>query len=252
VPPSGSKNIAAAYRVGLGRAGDVEPPRLSRLKRANPLLDRAVNVTPVTGGAEPAGAEAIRAQATRWIRTFDRAVSTADLADLALTMPGIARAAARWTQGAGAILVVATADGEPPPTLDAVRAFLDARRDVSVPLELRGPRPRSIRLSVDLEPDPAYLVEIIRNGIRNALFGADPSAPGLFTFAARGLGQPAFLSEVYERLEAVPGVIDVRITRFEGGGAEAVADVVTAGVDEWLQLLPNDLTLQTAAPVTVT
>ncbi len=98
VPPSGKKNIAAVYRVGLGRAGDVEPRRLSRLKRAHPLLDRVVNVTPVSGGAEPADAEAIRSQSTRWIRTFDRAVSVSDLADLALTMPGIARAASRWDQ----------------------------------------------------------------------------------------------------------------------------------------------------------
>ena len=54
VPPSGKKNIAAVYRVGLGRAGDVEPRRLSRLKRAHPLLDRVVNLTPISGGAEPA------------------------------------------------------------------------------------------------------------------------------------------------------------------------------------------------------
>jgi hypothetical protein len=252
VPPSGSKNVAASYRVGLGRAGDVEPPRLSRLKRANPLLDHAVNITPVNGGAERAGAEAIRAQATRWIRTFDRAVSTSDLADLALTMPGIARTASRWDQSTGAILVVATAEGDQPPALDAVRAFLDARRDVTVPLELRGPSARSVRLTVDLEPDPSYLVEIVKDGIRNALFGDDQAAPGMFTFTARGLGQPAFLSEVYERLEAVPGVIGVRITHFEGGGSDDVADVVTAGVAEWLQLLPNDLTLTTVAPVAVT
>ncbi|MDX6514056.1 MAG: hypothetical protein QOE36_3560, partial [Gaiellaceae bacterium] len=90
VPPSGRKNVAAVYRVGLGRAGDVEERRLSRLKRAHPLLARVVNVTPVSGGAEPADAEAIRSQSTRWIRTFDRAVSVSDLADLALTMPGIA------------------------------------------------------------------------------------------------------------------------------------------------------------------
>ncbi len=248
VPPSGKKNIEATYRVGLGRAGDVEPPRLSRLKRANPLLDHAINVTSVSGGAEPADAEAIRAQATRWIRTFDRAVSAGDLADLALTMPGIARAASRWEPG-GAVLVVATSDGDPPPTLDAVRAFLDARRDVAVSLRVKGPTARPIRLVVELEPDPAYLVEIVKDGLRRALYGDDAAAPGMFTFAARGLGQPAFLSEVYERLEAVPGVIGVRITHFEGGGTETVANVITAAVDEWLQLVPNDLTLTTVAPV---
>jgi predicted phage baseplate assembly protein len=243
VPPSGRKNITAVYRVGLGRAGDVEPPRLSRLRRAHPLLERATNVTPVSGGVQPAGPEAVRTQSTRWIRTFDRAVSVTDLADLALTMPGIARAGARWDQALGAVLVVATADGAAPPALDAVRAFLDARRDVSVPLVLRPPRPRDLVLAVDVDPDPAFLLEVVRDSVRRALFGEQEQAPGLFTFAARGLGQPAYLSEVYQRLEAVPGVVGVTITRFASREAAGRADVVPAGVDEWLRLLPNDLTV---------
>jgi predicted phage baseplate assembly protein len=246
VPPSGSKNITAVYRVGLGRAGDVEPGRLSRLKRAHPLLDRVVNLTPVSGGAEPADAEAIRAQSTRWIRTFDRAVSVSDLADLALTMPGIARAASRWDQARGAVLVVATAAGAAPPDLAAVRAFLDARRDATVPLELAGPRPRDVRISVEVEHDPAYLIEAVFDSLRLALHGEDEDAPGMFTFPARGLGQPAFLSEVYGRLEAVPGVIGVIVSGFESDDTDPIADVITADVDQWLRLAPNDLTLNSA------
>jgi predicted phage baseplate assembly protein len=251
VPTSGRKNITAVYRVGLGRVGDVEARRLSRLKRAHPLLDRVVNVTPVSGGAEPADPAAIRSQATRWIRTFDRAVSVADLADLALTMPGIARAASRWDQSHGAMLVVATAAGEPPAALDAVRAFLDARRDVTAALEVRGPQPRAVRITVEVEPDPAYLVEVVKNGVRAALHGETEDAPGMFTFPARELGQPAFLSEVYARLEAVAGVIGVRIIGFETDdmpeGTPPAAPVITAGVEEWLRLAPNDLTLSTTS-----
>lgn len=248
VPPSGSKNVTAAYRVGLGRAGDVALRRVTRLKRAHPLLDRVVNVTPISGGAEPADAEAIRSQSTRWIRTFDRAVSVSDLADLALTMPGIARAASRFDQASGAVLVVATAAGEEPAALDAVRAFLDARRDIGVPLLLKGPQPRPVRIAVDLEPDPAYLAELVKGALRLALHGTAEEAPGMFTFAVRGLGQPAFLSEVYSLLEAVPGVIGVRVRTFESDGTETVADVIRADVDEWLSLAANDLTVTILAP----
>jgi Baseplate J-like protein len=248
VPPSGRKNIAAVYRVGLGRAGDVEPRRLSRLKRAHPLLDRVVNVTAISGGAEPADAEAIRSQSTRWIRTFDRAVSVSDLADLALTMPGIARTASRWDQARGAVLVVATAAGEAPAAKDAVRAFLDARRDVTVPLVLEDPVARAVQITVNVEPDPAYLVEIVKDAVRTALYGDAEDAPGMFTFPARQLGQPAFLSEVYGRLEAVPGVIGVRVDRFATDGADTVEDVITADVHEWLWLAPQDLSLTAFLP----
>lgn len=246
VPPSGRKNVTVEYRVGLGEAGDVEPRRLSRLGRAHPLVDRVVHVTPVSGGTQPAGPDAIRSQATRFIRTFDRAVSVPDLSDLALTMPGIARAAARWDQTAGAILVVATASGEAPPALDAVRAFLDARRDTSVPLAIRGPQPLDLAVAVELEPDPAYLVELVKTDVRLALHGDSDDAPGMFTFPARGLGQPAYLSEVYQRLEALPGVIGVRVTGFAARSEPGVVDVIPAGVEEWLRLEPADLAVTLA------
>ena len=249
VPPSGDKNVTGAYRVGLGRDGDVEPHRLSRIKRAHLLLARADNLTAVAGGTGAADPGAVRAQATRYIRTFDRAVSVTDVADLALTIPGIARAAARWDQSLGIRLTVATATGATPPALDVVRAFLDARRDVSVPLTLVEPEPRELRIVVDLEADPAWLVEAVEQSIREALHGTAEDAPGMFTFPARDLGQPAFRSEVYARLEALPGVIGVTVTTFQAvellSGAHPVeaADVVTAAEDQWLHLSPAELTI---------
>lgn len=248
VPPSGSKNISATYRVGLGSVGNVESPRLSRLKRAHPLLDRALNITSISGGTEPADSAAIRTQATRWIRTFDRAVSVSDLADLALTMPGIARAAARWDPIRGAVLVVATAAGEAPPDLAVVRAFLDARRDATLRLELDGPHPREVYLGVEVEPDPAFLVEVVKDGLRQALHGDRPDAPGLFTFPARGLGQPSYLSEVYARVESVTGVVGATVTSFFSRDGAGVVDVIPADVDEWLRLRPQDLTLSISPP----
>jgi hypothetical protein len=238
VPPSGARNVTADYRVGLGTVGDLEPRRLSRLKRAHPLVERVVNATPLSGGAAPAGPDAIRAQATRWIRTFDRAVSVSDLADLALTMPGVARAAARYDQAAGAVLVVATAAGQKPPpgAMQAIRAFLDSRRDVSVPLQVTGPKVREVFLTVVVERDPAYLAETVDDAVRSALLAQ-------FSFAARGLGQPAYLSEVYARLEAVPGVIGVRITRFGSRSTAVIADIIGAEVDEWLHLDARALAL---------
>ncbi len=141
------------------------------MKRAHPLLDRVSNATPLLGGTAPAGIDDTRSQAPRFIRTFDRAVSVSDLADLALTIPGIARAAARWDQATGAILVVATGSGETPPGLETVRAFLDTRRDVTVPLHIVGPQPHNLRVTVEIEADPGYLAEVVKATVRAALHG---------------------------------------------------------------------------------
>ncbi len=213
--------------------------RLSRIKRAHPLLDHVLNLTPVAGGTEPAGPDDVRSQATRWIRTFDRAVSVADLADLALTMPGIARAAARWNQRLGAVLVVATAQGDPPNPISAVRAFLDARRDTGVPLTLRGPSPHDVELAVQLEPDPAWLPETVTGAVRAALTGR-------FSFPAEQLGAPGFLSEVYALLEALPGVVSVRVDRFATSGRTGIADAIRPELEGWLRLLPQNLSVTVA------
>lgn len=247
VPPAGRRNITAVYRVGLGLAGDAAAGRITRIKRSHPLLDRAVNLTAVTGGADPARPEQIRSLATRWIRTFDRAVSASDLADLSLSIPGIARASARFDPVRGLSLTLATPTGELPPALAPIRAFLDDRRDTSVPLRFVAPAPRDVQLSVLVTTDPAYLVEAVKASVRATLHGDSETAPGMFTFAARDLGQPAFRSEVYARLEALPGVIGVQVTRFGSRDADGLADQIPADPDEWLRLQPNDLTLDTAA-----
>ena len=233
VPPAGA-SIDASYRILLGTSGNAGVGRLSRVKRAHPLLDHVVNLTPITGGAEPAAPADVRAQATRWIRTFDRAVSVADLADLALTMPGVARAAAYWAQQEGAVLVVATRDGDTPNPLSAVRTFLDVRRDTTIPLTLRGPTPHDVDVAVVVAAHPDWLPEVVEAAVRDALLRR-------FAFPAEQLGQPGFLSEVYALVDALPGAVSLRVSRFATVGNGGVADAVRPESSGWLRLQPQHL-----------
>ena len=261
VPPSGKKHVVATYRVGLGLAGNVGPGRVSRIKKSHPLLEEVTNPLPVGGGTEPASAEDVRHQATRYLKSFDRAVSVQDHADLCLLFPGVARASATWTElgtagpsGAkgpvGVRVIAATSEGEAPEALAELRAFLQARRDGSVPLQVVGPSPLDLLLTLYVEVDPAYLEQDVEEGVRAALHGPDPADPGSFTFAARELGQPAFLSEVYARVAAVPGVAFAEVRRFTlAGVSPAVAHVLKPAPEEWLRLLPEALSFATPSEV---
>lgn len=257
IPPAGKRHVTARYRVGLGRAGNAEARRVSRIKKAHPLLSRAYNPLRVGGGADPAGAREIRAQAACFIKTFDRAVSAQDHADLALLFPGVARAAAYLTMSQPAKeggapsdqartevirVVVADAAGKRPEATSAIQKFLEARRDSRVPLELKGPSIQDVKLKVHVEVDPAYLPEAVLGAVREALYGEREDAPGLFTFAQRGLGKSAFLSEVYDAITALPGVAFVEITEFdlvESDEDWRVLDVIPAAPGAWLRLLPE-------------
>jgi hypothetical protein len=178
------------------------------------------------------------------VRTFDRAVSVQDHADLALLFPGVARAAARLANG-GIEVVVATADGGSPPLAD-VASFLNARRDTSLRLLVSESEAVNLFLSLLVEHDPTYLTERVRRALHAALFGAAPAAPGMFTFPARTFGQAAHLSEVYQRVAEVEGVTFVDVTQFRIADVGAVMDVLQVSPRQWLQLPPAHLDLSLA------
>ena len=243
IPPSGDRNITVNYRVNLGTDGNAAKARVSRIPKSTPVLEQAVNLTPIAGGAEPAAVEDIRMQATRFIRTFDRAVSVPDHADLALLFPGVARAAARWIDGKGIELVVATAAGDPVEATDALRAFMDMRRDTTVVLQIVEPQAVDIALNLDIEVDPAYLNEIVKLDVQDVLYGeagAGNGRPGAFTFAARDFGQAAFVSEIYETVAKVEGVARATVTRFDLVPDTDVSDTIAATPRQWLRLKPEN------------
>jgi hypothetical protein len=241
LPPAGRGNITARYRVGLGSGGNVAAGQLTRLVKNHPLVDRVVNPVATGGGTEPASGEAIRHQATRYIRTFDRAVSIRDHADLALLFPGVARASARLADGR-IELTAATADGAPLPDRDKLFELLDARRDTTLPLAPADPVALPIAVRLYIEPDPAFLPRDVEAAIRAALLGAAPAAPGLFTFAARDLGQAAHRSEVHAALARVPGVSFAQLLIFDLAPGTGLRDVLQPRPHEWLRLEAAALT----------
>lgn len=254
IPPSGQRHILATYRVGLGREGNADAGRVNRIPRAHPLLMRATNPVPVYGGTEPADVRGVRTQATRRIRTFDRAVSVRDHADLALLFAGVERASARWTEVApgheGVELVVSTLEGELPPSsvLEALRLFLDTRRDTSVALRLRAPEPLEVAVQLRVGLVSGEPEEAVRQRLREALHGEREEAPGLFTLRARELGEPATLGDVHRVLEQVPGILFTEVERLrEAGplpeGTPEVREVLRPASHQWLRLRPENLTL---------
>lgn len=243
IPSSGKKHIRAIYRFGLGEDGNVDGDQINRIKKAHPLVERAFNPTATVGGAIPAGLHDLQAQATRYIRTFERAVSIQDHADVALLYPGIVRSAARMVEGTIEV-IVATAEGEAADELTAeVAAFLEVRRDTELPLRVIAPDPIDIYLSIEIEHDPAYLRENIRLEVQDKLLSDDPDQPGLFAFGDRMLGQAAHRSHIYERVAAVEGVDFVRITRFALADDTTYYDLLRVTPKQWLRLQPQNLDL---------
>ena len=58
----------------------------------------------------------------------------------------------------------------------------------------------------------------------------------MFTFPAQASGSRPISSACTQRLDAEPGVVGVRVLAFSSVSLAGVADVVPAGIDEWLRL----------------
>lgn len=97
--PRGRSNVrAATYRTGGGPRGNRPAGAVSELKTAIPYVAGAVNVDAATGGTRREDEPRVRARGPRRLRHGGRAVTAADLEDLAFeAAPEITRAHAMTT-----------------------------------------------------------------------------------------------------------------------------------------------------------
>jgi hypothetical protein len=195
--PTGSNNVRAKYRKGIGAAGNVKPGALAQ------LLDRPLGVKGVSnplaasGGVDPESEDAARTSIPLGVRTLGRA-------DYARAFTGVVKASATVLplRGGRTIVVTVAFDfGERLADLgDALRTHGDPRVQVVV---LEGTT-ETFRLALKVVVDPAYEQDAVLAGVEAALRDA-------FSFEARGLTEPVSLSEIVATAHTVAGVLGVDV-----------------------------------------
>jgi uncharacterized phage protein gp47/JayE len=226
-PPSGSNNIHARYRKGLGKGGNLPSDTIQQLIDSVPSLRSVTNPLPSSGGSDRDSLGQIRVAAPASLRTFSRAVSTPDYAALALKFPGIAKATATWILSDPVSLqaiahpyvqlTVATVDQVPiqgTPLAGKLRQFLDRHRDPNVLLRLQDSSPVYLEVTVEVDIDLRYPHQGTLSQVQAALNpGENPDGTfGYFAFDRLQFGQSIFLSAVYAVVQNVAGVNSATIT----------------------------------------
>ncbi|XUL93966.1 putative baseplate assembly protein [Streptomyces galilaeus] len=222
--PTGTANIAARYRVGLGRAGNLRPGQLSQL-RAKPLgINAVVNPLATGGGTDADTDAALRGRAPLPTLAMDRLVGLRDYADFTLARAGIGRAAAaRLTVGGRELVHVTVAgvdDAELAPDTAVVTSLLAAFRRYGNPGVPTAVAPRTrwnlvLESRIGIAPDrsAALLEPRVRAQFER-----------VFSFDVRELGQSAYLAEAVAALQGVPGVLFVDVRRFGATHGTTPAD----------------------------
>jgi predicted phage baseplate assembly protein len=222
-PGSGSNNIQATYRNGIGSAGLARAGQISTLLSRPLGLKAVTNPLPSSGAADPETIDQARSNAPTSVTTIDRIVSLEDVGNFAATSAGIAKAAASWIWDGSRYVACVTAAGvggaPVAPGTDQYNSLLQAMvnaGDGTLPLTLCSYVPRTFTVAATITPDPALVPSDVLAAVKAALADA-------FGFAARSFGQPVFSSEVIATMQNVPGVVALALNDFNYSG------VVSAG-----------------------
>lgn len=207
--PSGQGNVRAAYRAGIGSAGNARAGQISLLA-ARPLgVNSVANPLAASGGADHDGGERIRANtplAALSLAPLSRLVSVADYAYFARRYAGVGQAVARkLADGAFECVHVTLAGVDDAPLrpdddlVSSLRAACAAFGDPALPVVIDIRELVALFIQARVAVLPGHDWDTVKLAIQDRLHD-------LFSFDRRRLGQSAYLSEVIGAIQPVAGV----------------------------------------------
>ena len=209
-------NVTATYRIGLGRAGDVNAGQVSQLATRPQGVTGVTNPLRASGGVDPDDTELARRATPLRMLALDRLLSVRDYEDFARARDGIGTASAsKLSDGRRQVVHVTVAGTDDVPLDDtsavvtALRAAYAVNGDPHQPVQVAVRALVLLILGAGIHVAPDYQWSLVAPAVRAAL---------LDRFGARRqqLGQPVYLSEVIATMQAVPGVDYLEVYTFTG------------------------------------
>ncbi|MGY1409189.1 putative baseplate assembly protein [Luteimonas sp. A611] len=217
--PSGSQNVRASYRKGVGIEGNVPAESLTQLMTRPLGLKGAANPGAAEGGTGPEPAAQARSSMPLGTRTLGRVVSLLDYADFARAYAGIAKASSQVLQLAhGNVVAITVAGqdgaviGESNPVWSNLRDALAANGDPHVGIRLMAHQASTFHVGLRVKCHPDHEAGAVLAAVEATLRDA-------FSFERRELGQALQQSEVISVAHAVPGVVAIDLDLLYGGTA---------------------------------
>ncbi len=231
--PTGSDNVVADYRFGMGAGGNVAAGGITVASTRPQGVLEVVNPLRATGGADPEPGEESRRRIPLGVTALDRVVSVADYRDFALTFAGVGKVAVtELAQGRTRIvhLTVAGVDDAPldpgSDVLANLREALIRFGDPEQPFRIDVRRLLALVVAAKVAVLPDRRWDDVQPAIRTAL-------ESRFGFARRDLAQDVTAGEVIAAIQAVPGVdfvdLDVLDTIDEATVTAVLTDPEAAG-----------------------
>lgn len=214
--PTGTNNVTATYRTGIGLEGLVDAGAITTLLSRPLGLKSVTNPVPATGAGDPETLADARVNAPLTVLTLDRIVSVQDFEDFARSFAGIGKAQATllWNGERRLLhLTVAGADGGAvDPASESFKnlvAGVDAARHADHAIRVSPHTALTFTLNARVAVDPDLIQADVFSAVKAALTAA-------FAFEVRGFGQGVSASEILAVMQNVPGVVAVDLETLNG------------------------------------
>jgi predicted phage baseplate assembly protein len=213
--PTGTNNVTAVYRSGMGKGGNVKPDQVTLLS-TRPLGVKAVtNPLRGTGGADAETRDEARANVPVALMALDRLVSITDYADFSRVFAGVGKAAARFIPGKQQQTVQVVIAGASDIPIDSTsdlfaNLYLALRKfgDPYLPIQIVVRDLSALVISANVKLDPDYQWESVEPKIRKAVLHR-------FSFDKSDLADSVYLADAIRTIQAVPGVVYVDVDVFD-------------------------------------
>jgi Baseplate J-like protein len=224
VPPLGSNNIAANYRVSAGFAGNVAKATVVQLRSPVPGVASVTNRLDAEGGAGLETAEIARQRGPQTLRHRGRAVSRTDFEWLAreaagtqvarvVCLPNINRAFKREPGWVTLVIVPRGTDRKLVPTVELIQQVENSFRNRSFAglsalnrVHVTGPDYIEVAVAVDAVVRDLRQAAQVKRQIAKALDRFLHPLTGGPTAEGWKLGRNVFASEIASVVHMVPGV----------------------------------------------
>lgn len=223
--PTGTDNVRAMYRSGIGYAGNARARQIATaISRPLGVTD-VINPLPASGGVDPESRDDARRSIPVSLQALGRVVSVQDFADFARTFAGISKAAAVALSDGRRRLVHLTVGGtrdiEIDVNSDLFRNLVEALRKFGDPFQPFAVQPREklvIGGSANVRVHPDYLWTNVAPRIRETLLD-------VFSFDRRDFGQVVFPAEVVAAIQNVAGVAYVDLDALGSISQQEIIDL---------------------------
>lgn len=217
--PTASAEVKVSYRYGRGSAGNISSGKITAFDVGSAITGVSVTSSSATsGGSDAESLASIKSNIPLFLRTQDRAVSKQDFKDLALRVPGVAKAScsiagtnvlvygvpytSNYLTLTTSTLSISSAIQNSVITYFEPRAVVGASVGAASSVTLKP-----VNITATVHVLPQYVNEWVKAAVINEL-------NNFFTFDNVSFGQTLSIGSIYRALQNIDGVDYVEISVF--------------------------------------